>query len=82
LVPVTDSEPPDDCLLLFVIFTRAEVGEGEERSETVPANSNVAPDATVAVTPAPTVAAPEVLLNRSVPTFALIDVPPERFDAP
>ena len=52
------------AVLLFVMFTRL---APDESAETEPANSRVAPLATVAVTPVPTDAAPDVALNRSVP---------------
>jgi len=53
-----------------------------ERSETVPARIIDAAEATLIVTPAPTVAAPDVLLKRSVPELWLMVTPAAKFEAP
>ena len=63
--------------LLFVMLTRL---APDDSDETEPASSSVAPLATVAVTPAPTEAAPVVGLNRSVlvpPTAIELAAPSE-----
>src|SRR5260221_5970445 len=54
----------------------------EPSAETAPANSSVAPDETVAVTPAPIVAEPTVTLNRKVPALIFSALLPLRVGAP
>ena len=67
-VPLTSNDPPEDCWLLFVMAARF---APPERAEADPASSSVAPDATVAVTPVPTVAA-LVAAIRSAPALTRI----------
>src|SRR5437588_12690655 len=59
-------------VLLLATFTRLAPADS---AETEPANSSVAPLLTVAVAPAPTVAAPLVTLNRTLPAAIFSEAP-------
>ncbi len=58
--------------LSFWTFTRF---APDESAEVLPANSSVAPEATVAVAPAPTVAEPLVAVNRTLPAEIASELP-------
>ena len=57
-------------MLLFTTWTR--LPPERPKSETRPANSSVAPEATVAVAVAPTEGVPAVVANRSVPAETFV----------